>query len=240
MINPSATVLNDLRSTYLFSRLTETEIQHLIPSVHEVRLADGQTLFQANEPATRFYLVKSGQVILSRFSISGGEKVIEVVRPGYTFAEAMIFHDNARYPVSARALGPTCLYAIEARGFVEMLRGSVDTCFRVMSDMSLRLHRMIKEIDDLTLQNATDRVIGYLCGQYRLQNDPEGISLNTPKGVLASRLSVKPETLSRILASLSTQGLIQVNGSRVLVLNPAALGEMSAAIGYCGGDLGPH
>ena len=194
---------------------------------------------QAGDEARRFFLVKEGKIKLYRLSVEGDEKVIEVVRAGGTFAEALMFMDQPRYPVSASALGKTELWAIDNKGFLDLLRQSVNTCFRMMGDMSLRLRRMIKEIDDLTLQNATGRVAGYLCGQYRLHGQRREVELDTPKGVLASRLSVKPETFSRILQNFTRQGLINVHGGRIEILDPAGIAELAESSGVCGGSLGP-
>jgi len=116
----------------------------------------------------------------------------------------------------------------------------VDTCFRVMGDMSLRLRQLIKEIDDLTLQSATGRVAGFLCGKYVYKGQSRvEINLETPKGVLASRLSVKPETFSRILHNFTNQGLVKVNGGHIEILDPDGLRKHAQSSGVCGQSLGP-
>ena len=90
--------------------------------------------------------------------------------------------------------------------------------------MSRRLHGAIQDIDQLTLQNASMRVI-----QLLLQSAPDqfvnhySVDLETPKQVLASRLSVRPETFSRIFGNLSRKGLIDVQGKTMEVLDLKAL-----------------
>ena len=85
-----------------------------------------------------------------------------------------------------------------------------------MEIMSHTVRGDIQEINNLTLQNATYRLVHYL-----LQQLPTGavqapsIHLDTPKGVIASRLSIQPETLSRILSRLSSDGLLSVSGSTI-------------------------
>jgi CRP-like cAMP-binding protein len=54
------------------------------------------------------------------------------------------------------------------------------------------------------------------------------LQLNTPKHVVASRLSIQPETLSRILSRLSKQSLIEVRGSHIEVLDYDGLLELVA------------
>ncbi len=229
-----------LRDTFLFSQLNEDQLERLRRSTQSIHLEDSRTLFEAGDDARRFFMVRQGQIKLSRLSLDGNEKVIEVVSAGFTFAEALMFLDRPHYPVRAVAIGDTELYAFDNKAFLGLLRESTETCFRVMGDMSQRLRQLIKEIDDLTLQSATGRVAGYLCGRYVYRGqDRVEFDLDTPKGVLASRLSVKPETFSRILHSFTSQGLVKVKGGHIEILDPAGLREHAQSAGICGQSLGP-
>ena len=206
----------------------------------QVTLSDGEGLFEAGMPADKFYLVQKGQIKLYRLSMDGNEKVIELTKPNHTFAEALMFMEEPSYPVSAMAMGEVELLAFENKAFLALLRKSVDTCFRLMGDMTMRLHHLIKEIDDLSLQTASGRVAGFLCSKL-MEADEMHIEfdLDTPKGVLASRLSVKPETFSRILHTFTDQGLIRVSGAHIEVLDPDRLREKAEAIGFCGASISP-
>ena len=231
----------DLKDTYLFSQLTDSQLDRVRSFTHKIQLRDGAALFESGDEARRFFMVVDGQIKLSRLSLNGNEKVIQVVSAGHTFAEALMFSNAPAYPVRAVALGDTVLLAIDNRDFLKLLRESVDTCFRLMGDMSMRLRNLIKEIDDLTLQSASGRVAGYLCGKCLLNKSklPVEIDLDTPKGVLASRLSVKPETFSRILNNFTSQGLVRVMGGRIQILDPDGLRAQAQSAGICGQSVGP-
>jgi CRP-like cAMP-binding protein len=138
-----------------------------------------------------------------------------------------MFMERQAYPVNAEAVQATELLAISSRVFTRILRDSVDTCFRVMGVMSQRLHRHLNEIDSLTLHNATYRLVSYLLNEAAHRDQPS-LQLNTPKHVVASRLSIQPETLSRILSRLSKQNLIEVRGSHIEVLDYDGLLELVA------------
>lgn len=207
-----------LRNAHLLSTLEPAQLEQVKRTTRLVRLPEGQTLFEAGHPAQRFFLVRSGQLKLFRLSQEGNEKILEIVRPGETFAEAVMFLDVKVYPVSAAALMPSEVYSFDNQTYLRVLRDSVDTCFRVMGSMSRRLRMLIGEIDDLTLQSATHRLITFLL--QRLSNNPNplhDIHLDTPKSVIASRLSVQPETFSRILKNLSKEGLLSVHGQIIRV-----------------------
>jgi len=201
-------IADALRRTLLFSRLSDAQLARVARGAVRVHLDEHEGLFEQGEPALRFYVVLSGQIKLYRLSPGGAEKIIEIVTPGHSFAEALMFMDYPVYPVSASALQPTRLVSIDAREFKDLLRESLDTCFLIMGDMSQRLRGLVKEIDDLTLHSATCRVAGYLVNASRESGG--ALSLKLPKQVLASRLSVTPETFSRILRKLTDRGLIEV------------------------------
>lgn len=207
-----------LRSIYLFARLSETQLARIKCNMHRLHLDEGEYLFEHGQAAERFFLVLNGHIKLLRLSPEGIEKVFEIIKPNETFAEAMMFMPNALYPVSAQAIGNTELLSFDSKTFVSLLKESMETCFFLMFEMSKRLRMWINEIDNLTLQNATYRLVNYLL--YQLPEDAPNqgeISFQIPKHVIASRLSIKPETLSRILNTLTTEGLISVQGRTILL-----------------------
>lgn len=223
----------DIRQAHLFSTLTDEQLRQVLETSHALTLSEGQALFESGAQAERFFLVARGQIKLFRLSAEGHEKIIDIIQPGNSFAEALMFMQHPVYPVSAAALTHSQLMSFDNRRFLRILRESPDTCFRVMGVMSQRLRGLIKEIDDLTLQSATTRVCAMLL--YRmLETDTPHFSLPAAKGVLASRLSMKPETFSRILQTLTLQRVIAIQGNRVSILDPEqlkALAHVESLIG---------
>lgn len=215
MLNKSnkLSVINELQQSYLFAGMNDGQLDRVIESSSIITLANGEQLFSRNDPAKHFYQIRSGQVKLYRLSKNGVEKVVHVFGPGSTFAEAIMFMEHRSYPVTAEALAKSEVIVFETKVFMEILRESPDTCFRVMSDMSMRLKVRLDDIDALSLQNATLRFVNYLLQQLPEDaNEPSDIRLTLPKSVVASRLSIQPESFSRILHSLIKQGLINVDG----------------------------
>lgn len=218
-------IARDISTGRLFSSLTREQLARVAARAARVRVGEGEALFHQQDPAARFFLLLSGQIKLFRLSPEGDEKVIEVITPGATFAEALMFLERPAYPVGAQALKPSELIAIDSRDFVSMLRESVDTCLLLAADLSQRLHGLLREINDLSLNTGTCRVAAYF-----LQDAGAGadrFELPLPKQVLASRLSIKPETLSRIFRSLSNAGLVDIRGSRVTILDRRHLEELA-------------
>ena len=215
----------------LFDCLSPAQLDRVVRLAASVNLGEGESLFEQQEPADRFYLLVAGQVKLYRLSASGEEKVIEVFNPESTFAEALLFLERPNYPVCAQALKESTLISIDSRDFAAMLRESVDTLWVLAADLSRRLHGMLRDLNDLSLHTGTCRVANYF-----VEHVPEGgdgFVLDLPKQILASRLSVKPETLSRILRSLANAGLIEVEANQVTILDRVHLNELA---GQCEHD----
>ena len=215
----------ELQKHFLFQRLTEEQLERVVARAKIIRLEDGEVLFQQGEAARRFYLVLDGRIKLSRLAPDGNEKVIELADAGHLFAEALMFLNAPRYPVGAQALGDTRVISIDAEDFLALLRESVDLCLALLADMSFRLRTLVREIDDLSLHSATCRVAAFL-----LSMAPENcveFELEVPKHVIASRLSVKPETFSRIIKNLKSREVLEIKGSRVCLLDRDALEQIA-------------
>jgi CRP-like cAMP-binding protein len=211
--------IQDLNQIYLFAELDEQQLEQIKKDVRLIQLDGKEFLFKHGQPAKRFFLLKEGHVKLLRSSLGGDEKVFEVISPGQTFAEAMVFTPDSTYPVTAQAISKCSLLSFEGRSFTNILKESPNTCFRLMSHMSQRLHMWINEIDHLTLQSATYRLINYLLYQVPDGHNSYKIEFLIPKHVIASRLSIQPETFSRILNNLSKAELIIVDARTIHIDN---------------------
>ena len=132
----------------------------------------------------------------------------------------MFLEHHPVYPVSAEAVFESVVWSFLCDTVLTILRESPTACFAIMANMSRRLHQHVDEIDRLTLHSATERLVSYLLSQIPrgVVESPE-IHLTTPKHVIASRLAIKPETLSRILARLAEAGLVEVHGQDIVLRN---------------------
>lgn len=218
-------IIDALKQSHLFTRLTDVQLDRVYRHSQVVQLEEGQLLFAQGEDVTNFYLVLSGKMKLYRVSPDGQEKIIEIVPQGGLFAEALMFMDQPHYPVSSAALSETTVIGVEANDFKDMLRDSVETCLLLLGNMSFRLRQLVHEIDTLTLHSGTCRVASYLL--QHAPDDRESFELDTAKGVIAARLSVKPETFSRIIKNLRGEGVISIDGSKITIHNRDALKEYS-------------
>lgn len=213
-------ILDALHHIPLFEALEQPQLEKILSASHIVNLPAKTTLFERGQPAERFYMLNSGQIKLFCISADGDEKVLEILYPKQTFAEAVMFMPQHIYPVSAQAITESEVFCFDMKLFHSMLESSQESCFRLLSIMSRHLHARISDINNLTLHNGTYRLVVYLLEQ--LPGEAAALSdihLSTPKNIIASRLSIQPETFSRILLRMSKQGLIEIHGNDITILD---------------------
>ena len=215
--------MQGLRRCYLFAGLEDDQFNEVLEHARTVDLPQGHILFNQGDAASAFYWVADGVIRLYRASPQGDEKVIELAGPNRLFAEAVLFM-GGQFPVNAAAQVASRLVAFDGRSFKEWLTKDARRCFLLMAGMSSRLHKLVNEIDRLTLMKGSDRLLQYLLDH----SDPDDtgrqkVEWEAPKQVIASRIGVKPETLSRLLHKLSDQGCIELEGNALYIKDGANL-----------------
>ncbi|MBK1690744.1 Crp/Fnr family transcriptional regulator [Ectothiorhodospira mobilis] len=216
--------LEELQRLHLFEPLSREQLARVRDSLRVRHCRAGEALFAQGDPAPHFFFVKRGAVKLYLLSRDGDEKVVEVIHADQLFAEAVMFMDERRYPVNATPLVETELVIFDNACFLRLLEESPGLAFQLLGALSRRIHGLLSHIDELTLHNATHRLVAYLLAHGG--GAPGRVQLSAPKQVIASRLSMKPETLSRILARLRDRGLVRVKGDTLHLLDEAGLREM--------------
>jgi CRP-like cAMP-binding protein len=212
---------DEIRRQPLFAALDDAQFERVLRHAQGVALEPRQLLFQRGDPARHFYIVLEGSVKLALQSRAGDEKIVERLFPGQSFAEALMFLDAPLYPLAAIALEPAVVLCVPNAEYRAVLAESPATCLRLLAEFSRRLHGLVREIEELTLATATGRLVRHvleLAGEHGADGTaPLTVTLSESKQMLAARLAIKPETLSRILRSLSDAGVMRVDGRSIHV-----------------------
>jgi CRP-like cAMP-binding protein len=208
-----------LRSHYLFAGLDAADFEQLAKHIASTTLEKGEVLFHRGDAAEHFYFIDTGLIELSLIAPTGDKKTLEVVGPGRTFGEAVAFMRQHKYPVSAEALQDSRLCRIPNNIYVDLIRSNSDASMRLLADISRHLHDLVREIGHLTIQNARTRLTSYMM-DHLVQppvDDQATARLDLPRHVIASRLSIQPETLSRLLRNLTDEGIVSIDDRVVFI-----------------------
>jgi CRP/FNR family transcriptional regulator len=226
-----------LKKSLLFSGLAEEHLNEVAAIAARRSFAKGEALFTEGEPAGGFYLLASGAMKLCKVSPDGREKVLHFVHPSETFAEAAFFGDG-KYPAEARALEKGEALFFPREGFMGLLERNPRFALNLIVSLSLLLRRFARQIEELSFADVPARLAAYyleLAG--RKSTTFQGktyLDLDMKKGELASRLGTVSETLSRTFRKFKEEGIAEVEGSRVIILDLARLKSLAGKQGEQG------
>jgi CRP-like cAMP-binding protein len=217
--------LDFLRNLPLFRDLEFDQLELIGAATAEQRASAGTVLFRRGDPCDGFHVIVVGRVKLALLAPEGAEKVVEILGPGQSFSEAVMFLGKPHL-LCAEVLADSLLLFVRGGAVLEAIERNPRFGRRMLGELSQRLCRLVADIEAYTLKNATERVTDYLLGLLPDDHDagrPADVVLAASKSALASRLSITREHFSRILHELSQAGLIAVSGRSIRILDPAAL-----------------
>jgi CRP-like cAMP-binding protein len=217
-----ALLAQSLSEFYMFSELQPIQIEQLVSGSRVLDVTRGCTLFNRGDKAHGFYLLVEGQIKLGVISPQGDEKVIGLIQPGQSFGEAVLFLERT-FPVYAQATLDSKVILITRDAIFDILDNDVTVVRRMLAGISARNRQLVNDIESISLQNSTQRLIGYLLQISTDSPNPERVQLPANKLTIASMLNLTPETLSRVMLRLNNAGLIEVNGKEIVITSVAGL-----------------
>jgi CRP/FNR family transcriptional regulator, dissimilatory nitrate respiration regulator len=216
----------------LFNDLTPVELKKVAEGCVLRRLSRGDMVFRMGEPCNEFHVVVTGQVKLFVLSPAGQEKVLELIGPGQSFGEAIMFTDRP-YILGAQSLADTLLLTVSKQAVLAEIERDHRFALRMLAGLSRRMHGLIHDVEAYSLHSGLQRVIGFLLRDQALEDcDPaevRTVSLPVSKATIASRLSLTPEYFSRVLHELETNGLIEIDRRDIRILSAQRLSEYRLA-----------
>jgi CRP-like cAMP-binding protein len=209
----------------LFRGLRAETVEHIIAPATATMLRPHDWLTRQEDPATAFFIVIDGWLKLYRSAPSGEETVINMLRKGDSYAEAVALTGN-RYLASAEAVTDARVARIPADHLVRCIRQHPEIALAMIASTSQRLDNLIQQIEQLKAQSGLQRVAEFISSMCAVQHGSTVIVLPYDKVIIASRLGLTPEYLSRAFARLRTLGVV-VNASRVMVQDVGRLRQLA-------------
>lgn len=205
----------------LFAGLAPEARLALLHGAAPRRYAKGHMLFEQGDEALAFYVVLDGWVKVFRPSAVGDEAVFGVFATGETFGEAAMFIQG-RYPAAAQAVEDVRLLPIHSDVFRERLLRQPELSFLMLGAMSRHLHSLVNQVEQLQTRSSTQRLAQFLVALAPVEQGSAVLRLPYDKSLIAHRLGMKPESLSRGFARLRALG-VTTDNNRVVISDVAAL-----------------
>jgi len=216
----------------IFSGLTENELGFLAQRAVPRRYTAGEIVFGESEPCLGMYVVESGNIRIFKSSAGGREHVLSVDGPGSSVAELPVF-DGGNYPASAAAVDDATLLFVSKQDFHALCLAHPEVALKVLRVVGARLRRLVGIIEELSFTTVRHRLASYLLklAQKDGKRSGEGIHFALPASnqELASQIGTVRELVSRNLSRLQAEGVLQLNGRQVLILDSKALEAASQA-----------
>lgn len=216
-----------LRQCRMFASLSTEDLAAVADGCAIRSLQKGETLFRQGEDSEGFYVMQSGAVSVFSLTPDGRERIISIFRPFESFAEATLAALET-YPANAAALEPSQVILVSKRHFRELIRRQPDLSLQMLGSMSLHLKHLVQSLQDIKGRQIEYRLAEWLRAQTpaaatATADEPVDVELPMTKKVLAGRFGVTSETLSRTLARFRREGLIEVSGARIRIIDGRGL-----------------
>lgn len=198
----------------LFGGLPMACVGNIAQSTRQIKARNGDLIFrQGLRPKALFHLL-SGQVKVAIASDAGDEKVLEVHAPGQSFGVAELFGSRP-YLSFAQATTDSLLLAIDRDGIAAAMEREPQLALRMLGHLADRGRSLERDIASYCFHSGCRRLVDFLLQQAGELDARTTLELTMSKRLLAARLGLTPESLSRALRELSIAGLIAVRGKRV-------------------------
>jgi CRP-like cAMP-binding protein len=216
-----------LAGSLLFEGLPREQLEELASLVREQKFRKGQSLFSEGMRADGLHVLISVKIKIFKLSLEGKEQILHIFGPGEVFGEVPVFAGGL-YPAHAEALEASRSLFLPRDAFIELVQKEPSLALNMLGMLSRRLRRFTHLIEDLSLKEVPGRLAAYLLYLSGRNTHSDLFELDITKSQLASLLGTIPETLSRILAKMTQQELIRVEGRRISILDREGLENLAA------------
>ena len=222
-----------IRECPIFGGLAEEGIQKIASIASTKRFGPGELIFTEGSSAEGFYVVVSGKVKVYKLSLEGKEQILHMLSSCDALAEAALCADTA-YPAYAESVTESELLYFPRDDFLSLVKRNPQLGLNLVANMCHLLRQFVSMIEGLSLREVSARVAKYLMDLAVKQGvqgeDGAKVRLDITKTQLASNLGTISETLSRTLRKLRSEGVVEVKGNLITILDCKALRQVSAGM----------
>lgn len=204
--------------TILFDGLPEPHVRELLAIAREKDFSKSEIIFSEGDEGNGFYITIEGLVKIFKLSSEGKEQIFHIFGPGEPFGEVPVFSGKT-FPANAEALQKTKALFFERKALIDIITRNPSLALNLLAVLSMRLRQFTLQIENLSLKEVPGRLAAHLLMLHIEQRQKPTIDLEVSKTQLAALLGTIPETLSRILAKMAAQGLIDVQGRHIHLLD---------------------
>lgn len=215
-----------MAATELFGAVKEGALNELAAITRERRLVRGEVLFSAGDRAAGLFVVVRGTLRAYRQTREGREQTIHVESAGATLAEVPVF-DGGVYPSTVQAEEDSVVLFVPTDAMRGFLTKNPEVALAALALLARRLRSVSGLAEQLALKDVAQRLAALLMQEAVSQvgelKDGISFSMPSPHQSIAARLGSVREVITRQMHRLTDDGVIEIRGHRVVVLDADAL-----------------
>lgn len=211
-----------LRTHFLFDSFSEEELKSIFKFSIEKKIKEGQMLFNIDERAESFFIVRTGSLRVFSTSSRGTEQTLHVHGSGDVVAEGAMFGLRT-YPAYCEAVSDSEVISVRSSDFIDLVMQNPKIAMKLLKSYSGRLREFVSLINRISFQDVKGRFADLLIKGSVQDRAKLVYKMNLSKRELASSLGTIPETLSRTLHFFKREKLIKEDGKRLIILDPEGL-----------------
>lgn len=213
-----------------FSTLPDNVIEVLARQMIPRTYNAGQVICLEGEAGEYVYLLEKGWVKGVRTATDGREQAALFLHDCEIFGDEAIF-SGAAYPVTVIALEKVSAWAIEGSALIALTRRFPELALACLEHLSDRVLYYVQLVEDLGLRSVRARIAHTLLSHAELKDGTLMIPRRswTTLDEMAARLGTVRDVLSRLLNALETEGILHLERSQIIILDPQKLLERGKA-----------
>jgi CRP-like cAMP-binding protein len=218
-----------LKHIRLFDGISPSEMQEMEKITRMEEVKKRQPLYLTGDPSRNVYLLKRGRVKIANTAPSGKEVTFDILEPGEVFGELDVMEDAPR-STSAEALDDALICVIPRKDFDQYLAMHPTVSVKLIKLIGLRLKKIQSRVEDLVFRDVPARLAHLLSELGRTEGvaDKQGIRLKIKltHQEMANLIGCSRETVSTTMGQFRDDGLIQMDGRTITIVNEKGLSKL--------------
>lgn len=213
-------IMSIIKEIPFFSLLTEKELNLIDKIAGRKELKKGEYIFFEGEAGDKFFIIKNGQVKLTKMIKNGDEQILNIFSKNDIIAEIVAF-DKGSYPASAVTMTDTEVIVFDQGELEDLIMKHPSIGLKLLREMSHRLRRAQENVRDIALKDSSAKVAGlliFLAKKYgRKKKDKVILDISLTQQELASMIGSSRETVSRVLGQFEAEDLIKTSRKKIII-----------------------
>lgn len=221
--------LRVLRTTPLFAELSDDGLRSIDARMTNFHAGPSDVIHRQGDRAQHFSVLAAGRLKAYRTSVEGQRVVVDLLGSGDAFGGGDSF-GRAAHAETVEALTTVCVLQVDTEGFHRILRDFPPVALRLIDDLATQLLESREAVTQRST-TVTQRVAATLLrlAQKFGEQDGDGILIQLPltRADLAGMTGSTPESVSRAMSRMRSDGLVESGRRWTRVTNVRGLGDLA-------------